>query len=88
MSIYLVALNDPAEDAWIQVRESWPERHYILTDRLAFIAPEDTLLTETVGEMVGMNEERKLSGFVVEITYEAINGWNRPGLWEWMRKYQ
>ena len=89
MSIYLVALNQPDEGAWERLKAEWPKsRRYVLTDRLAFIAPEEITLTEDIGEIVGMNEEHHVTGFVAEIQYDAINGWNRQAIWEWLQKHQ
>ena len=89
MSIYLVALNQPDERAWGRLKAKWPEsRSYILTDRLAFVAPEEIMLTEDIGEIVGMNLEHDVTGFVAEIQYDTINGWNRQAVWEWLRKHQ
>ena len=89
MSIYLVALNQPDKDAWERLKTEWPKpRHYLLTDRLAFVAPEEILLTEDITDTVGMNDEHDVTGFVVEIEYGTINGWNRQALWEWLRKNQ
>ena len=89
MSIYLVALNQPDEGAWERLKAEWPKsRRYILTDRLAFVAPEEMSLTEDIGEIVGMNAEFDVTGFVAEIQYGTINGWNRQALWEWLSKNQ
>lgn len=89
MSIYLVALNRPDEGAWERLKAKWPKsRRYLLTDRLAFVAPEEAVLTEDIGEIVGMNEEHDVTGFVAEIQYDNINGWNRQAIWEWLRKHQ
>ena len=89
MSIFLVALNEPNAGAWERLKAEWPKpRSYILTDRLAFVSPEEPVLTEDVGDIVGMNDEHDVTGFVTEIQYGAINGWNRQALWEWLRKMQ
>ena len=89
MSIYLVALNQPDKGAWERLKAEWPKpRHYLLTDQLAFVAPEEILLTEDITDIVGMNDEHDVTGFVVEMEYGTINGWNRQALWEWLRKNQ
>ena len=46
------------------------------------------MLTEDICEIVGMNEEHDVTGFVAEIQYDTINGWNRQAIWEWLRKHQ
>ena len=88
MSIYLVALNEPDEDSWKRLKDAWPNRHYALTDRVAFVAPDGITLTEEVGELIGINNEHEVLGLVAEIQYDAINGWNKQGLWEWLRKHR
>ena len=88
MSIYLVALNQPDEGAWTRLKAEWPKRHYTLTDRLAFIAPEEPILTEEICQSIGMSTEADVTGFVAKIDYGALNGWNRQALWEWLSKHQ
>lgn len=84
MTIYAIVLNEPNETAWRQVRSEWPDRHYIVTDCLAFIAPEGFTLTEGIAETIGMDEQGGVTGVVIEAT--AYSGFNRSGLWEWARK--
>ena len=88
MSIYLVALVEPNEEAWASLKEKWAKRYFILTDRLAFVATESDVLTEDVCEAVGMNEDVDVTGFVAEIDHGTINGWTRKAFWEWLRKNQ
>ena len=87
MSIYLVALTEPSEEAWSNLRKKW-KRHFVLTDHLALVATEPDVLTEDVCKSVGMKEEDDVSGFVAEIDYATINGWTRKAFWEWLRKNQ
>ena len=88
MSVYLVVLHKPDENAWGRLKSAWPDNHYTLTDRIAFVAPDEITLTEKIGDLVGMDENHKVTGFVAEIQYDAINGWNKQALWEWLRKHQ
>ncbi len=85
MAIYAVFLNDPNEEAWERVKKHWSGRHYILTDHLAFVAPEETTLTEEVASKIGMNEEEGVTGIVIESSGHF--GFNSSSLWEWMRKF-
>ena len=80
MSTYLVVLNEPDDAAWKRLAEKWPDRHYILNERVAAVAPEGISITEEVTEAIGMNETGKVVGIVAEIQHEALNGWNRRGL--------
>ena len=85
MSIYLVTLNEDSTDEWATLKNMWPERHYILTNRIAFVAPPGLSLTEDVSEKLGMNDEGDVTGFVIEWGSHCT-GYNRKALWEWMRK--
>ena len=85
MTIYAIVLNEPDETAWRQVRSEWPDRHYIVTDRLAFITPKEVILTEDIAETLGMDDERNVTGIVIEVA--SYSGFNKPGLWEWARKF-
>ena len=89
MSIYLVALNQPDEGAWERLKAEWPKsRYYVLTGRLAFVAPEEVMLTEDIGEIVGMNDKHEVSGIVTEVQYDTINGWESADGMEWLRKHR
>ena len=83
MSTFAIYLNAPNEAAWSAVRQAWPGRHFILDDRLAFVAPTDDTLTSDIAAHVGMDAGGP-HGVVAEIT--SYFGYNRPDLWEWMQK--
>ncbi len=89
MSIYLVALNKPDEGAWNRLKAKWPKpSHFIVTDQIAFVAPEEGTITEDVSGIVGMSEDHTVSGIVTRVNYNAINGWNRQAVWEWLEEQQ
>lgn len=89
MTVYLVVLEHPDKKAWQRLKDEWPKpRHYILTEQIAFVAPEQSVLTEDVGDIVGMNEAHEVSGVVTEVMYTTINGWALQSVWEWLRKHQ
>ena len=85
-TLYLVVLRQPNPDIWKRIKEEWPEHHFILDTRSAYIALESVLLTDDLAEKIGMNEKEKVAGVVVEIA--EINGWISKKLWEWIRKVQ
>ena len=85
MSIYLVALNVPNKLAWETIQTSWPAHHFILTDHLAFVAPDEPALTATVAETIGINAEKDVLGIVVELGNKA--GYNLTSLNEWLSKF-
>ena len=86
MTVHAVFLNEADEAAWQTLRDKWPSRHFILTDHMAFVAPEGLTLTAEVAEAVGVGEAAGRLGVVFEWT--AHNGYNRSDLWEWLRKMQ
>ena len=87
MSIYLIALNEDSPNDWESLKEAWPDRHYILTDRLAFVAPRGISLTEDIAETLGMDDDSNITGLVIE-WQEPCTGYNRKALWEWIRKIE
>jgi len=84
MSVYAIYLNEPDEDAWKALKETWPDRHFILTDCMAFAAPQGITTTSDIINAVGIGEEREVVGIVFELN--ANGGYNRGDLWEWLRK--
>lgn len=89
MSIHLVALTEPSEKAWSNLKnEERLRNHFVLTDHLALVATEPLVLTEEVCESVGMDDEGEVAGFVTEVDYGTINGWTRKGFREFFRKNQ
>lgn len=86
MTVYAVFLNEADETAWQVLKEKWPERHFILTNHMAFVAPEGLTLTTNIADVVGIGDETGRLGIVFE--WSAHNGYNRSDLWEWLRKVQ
>jgi len=88
MTVYAVFLNDADETARQALQEKWPHgRHFILTDHMAFVAPEGITTTAQIAQAVGIGSgEREVLGIVFE--WAAHNGFNRSDLWEWLRKVQ
>lgn len=90
MGTYAIFLNQPSQHAWDAIRMKWPDRHFILDDRLAFIAPEGIILTSDIAGIVGVKSEegvpQGLLGVVVE--FSSYSGFNRSDLWEWLSKVQ
>lgn len=85
MSIYAIILNKPSELAWERIKSNWPKhRHYFLTNRIAFIAPDEIIITTDIASTVGMNRDDKVQGIVIEATNRG--GWNDKSLIEWFEK--
>ena len=83
MSISAIILHEPNEAVWQAVRNTWlGGRHYILTDRVAFVAPEGITLTQDIANRIGMSGN--VLGIVIE--FDKYSGFNHSGLWEWLDK--
>ena len=85
MSTFAVYLHQPDQGAWDAIRTNWPNRHFILDDRVALVAPAGVTLTADVAKAVGMDAETgSRLGLVVEVS--TYFGFNRSDLWEWLSK--
>lgn len=67
MRVYLITLEEKNEQAWERIREAWPKRHRLVTDTMAFVAPEGISVAEDVSDAIGMNAEEDVGGFVVPL---------------------
>lgn len=89
MSIYAVSLDNPDKDAWDRLKAKWPKPyHVIVNNQFAFVAPTRDVTTEDVSYVVGMNDDLRVSGIVAKVSYNAINGWSRQAVWEWLEENQ
>ncbi len=87
MTTYAIVLNEPNEDVWNVIRQKWPGlQHYMVTDVLAFIAPEEPTLTSLVADEIGMNREGRVKGLVVEA--DTRSGFNSAPFIEWLNKVE
>lgn len=86
MSVYSIILNESNKKTWDTIKSEWAERSYILTDTIAFIAPEKINLTQEIANILGMNSEGKVTGMVIESKNKA--GWNDSSLIEWLGKVE
>lgn len=86
MSIYVVILDEPSEEAWAALEAKWPGRNFRMDDRVAFVAPPGEPITTTadVAGVVGVNSDEERQGIVLE--HLAHTGFARSDLWEWLRK--
>ena len=85
MSTYAILLQTPQQAMWAKVREKWPDRHYIMNDLVAFIAPPGISTSHGVADILGINPEGKAVGLVVEVT-DAHQGYVNKNLVEWLVK--
>ncbi len=83
MSLYAVVLNNPDESVMARAKKELGNRMYVVTDHLALVSPEQTVLTDNVSDMFGIDKDT--TGLVIEI--ENYSGFNQKALWEWMEKF-
>ena len=81
MTAYAIILNNSDPVIAQRITEKWP-RHYPLSDSVFFVTQEDPSTTVEVAEALGMNEERKVLGIVVEVG-ENNFGYNYQRLCRW-----
>jgi hypothetical protein len=86
MPVYLISLHKPDETVWQRLEEKWHGRHHIITPHMAILAPEDVSLTKEICAALGLSEEGKVSGFVVELTH--YGGRANSSTIEWLEKFK
>ena len=86
MSVFLVALNEPDVETWERLKDRWPGRHFIVTDRMAFLAPEGITVTQEIADALGMNAEHQVLGLVIELGNYAGRG--PASVVEWISKVE
>lgn len=84
MAVFLISLNESNEETWEKVKGLWPDRHHVLTDRMAFVAPQGIAVTQEIADSLGMNSEHRVLGIVAEL--DNYGGFNQSGLVEWIKK--
>ena len=84
MTTYMIVIDDPDPDLWKTVQDEWPDRHLLLTERLAFIAPEDLTLTRDVADKMGFNSTDRVMGLIVQMDHRA--GFHESRFIEWLEK--
>ena len=88
MSVYAVLLEHPDEGAQRALEEKWPNRTFIVDDRLILVSPEESVTTTAeIATVAGIGSEAGgRIGLVFEISGRA--GFHRSDLWEWLRKVE
>ena len=57
MSTYAIYLNHPNQAVWNIIATTWPGRHRMLDDRLAFVAPMGITTSAEIAQAIGMTKE-------------------------------
>ena len=88
MSVHAIYLNKPSERVWEAVRKEWNKRHFVLDDRLAFVASdkEEFVTTKQIAKRVGILQQKDTPGIVMKIG--PNHGYNDTELWEWMEQFE
>ena len=86
MSLFAIVLNEADQRAWDRITENWPQDHYFLTDRAAFVGTSGDELPKDISDTLGMNSEERIQGFVVPA--DLIAGWNDTRLKKWMDEHR
>ena len=81
MSIYMILLKRPSEEAWAAISEHWPD-HLLFDDQMAFISAENEVSTK-VAERIGIGMEG-IRGMVMRTDYFA--GTAHSAIVEWVSK--
>lgn len=86
MPVHCVILNQAAEDAvWEKFKQKWPDSH-VLTPCIAFVTLAPPQLTSEIREILGMNDTGRRLGVIVKMTPGQYAGYNKPELWEWLKR--
>ena len=68
MSVFLIALAEPDETAWSRLRDKWPDRHRVISDTLAMVAPGGVFSAMQIKEAVGIGVgDAEPAGLVVDV---------------------
>ena len=85
MSVYAIIYSEPNKDLLDIIASKWPS-HYKASDNLVFITSDDqTLTTASIASDVGMNNQNKAMGVVLQVG--NYYGYESPTLWEWLGKF-
>ena len=85
MSVYAIIFSNPNDDSWNIIQDKWPS-HYKANANLVFITSDDqTLTTASIASNVGMNNQNKEMGVVLQVGH--YYGYESPELWEWLGKF-
>ena len=81
MSVYLIAIHEQSAAVWERLKTTWPSRHHLVTDTLAFVAPEGITTAVDVAKKVGMTDAEDVMGFVVEMNDYSGRSWEDAVRW-------
>ena len=91
MTVYLVALTGKDDEAWTKIKAEWPERHYMISDTLAFVSvsPNGVSAPSSICERIGINAAAgNALGLVLRINLSALAGTLPTPAVDWLREAQ
>ena len=87
MTVFAVSLNSADERVWKTLQEKWPNgRGYILTDNMAFVAPDGIVTTQQISDAIGIGQHGGREVWGIVFVLDAYSGFNQSDLWEWLEK--
>lgn len=81
MSVYQSAIHEQSAAVWERLKTTWPSRHHLVTDTLAFVASEGITTAVDVAKKVGMTDAEDVMGFVVEMDDYSGRSWEDAVRW-------
>ncbi|MDE0308810.1 MAG: hypothetical protein OXI60_03120 [Acidiferrobacterales bacterium] len=84
MTTFAIILSEPTPDDWEKLKQFPASSYYIVDDRVAFFSGKNVDLTAEISDMVGMNDDEKITGIVISV--EWYDGWHNNTLWEWLAR--
>ena len=87
MSVFLIALAEPDETAWSRLRDKWPDRHRVISDTLAMVAPGGVFSAMQIKETVGIGVgDAEPAGLVVDMPRLGFGGALDTASAQWLRQ--
>lgn len=88
MNLYLIVLNEPNPELWENLERDWGSPYQtILSDTAAIVgAPSRITNPDKVCERLGMSDEKKVEGIVVQMT--RYQGYLDEAVWDWVDEIQ
>ncbi len=83
MNVYAIVLDEPNENVWEALKRQWPDHHFVLSDRMMFVARDGISVISSISNVARLHDNNA-PGLVLEIT--TYSGFSRPDLWEWLKK--
>ena len=75
MSVFLIALTEPSDEALEKIQAAWPERHHAITETLCMVSPEGVATPRSILEKVGIDAGGEApNGMVLPMEHGMVSG--------------